>query len=422
MKKRKVLIVVENLPVPFDSRVWKEARALQEHHYQVSVLCPKGKGFDKTYELLDGVHIYRHPMPAEGATPMGYVWEYSCALFWEFLFSWWIFFTRGFDVIQGCNPPDDIFLVALPFRLFGVRYIFDHHDANPELYESKYERRDAFYRVLSWMEKMTYASASVVMATNESYKALAVSRGGLDRDDVFVVRNGPDLDTFRLVPAKPELRYGKKFLVGYVGTMSIQEGLDILLEVAENIRNRGRNDVHFTCVGGGPSLASLRQMLSDKNLSDMFNFTGRIPDADLLDVLSTADVCVNPDRPCEMNDISTMIKIAEYMALGKPIVQFDLKEGRYTAGDASLYSAGENLVSDFADKILWLLDHPEERQRMGELGKKRVADHLAWKHSVSNLISAYERVFQKKGWITDNLASSNPESKAISSKIANSAE
>ena len=355
MKKRKVLIIVENLPVPFDGRVWKEARALHENEYEVSVLCPKGKGFDRTYEHLDGVHIYRHPMPTEGGTPMGYVLEYSCALFWQFLFSWWIFIVRGFDVIQGCNPPDDIFLVALPFRLFGVRYIFDHHDANPELYESKYERQDAFYKVLSWLEKMTYASSSVVMATNESYRALAVSRGGLDQNDVFVVRNGPDLDTFKLRPARPELRFGKKFLVGYVGTMSIQEGLDILLEVAEEIRSRGRTDVHFTCVGGGPSLAPLRRMLEEKDLGEMFNFTGRIPDADLLDILSTADVCVNPDRPCEMNDISTMIKIAEYMALGKPIVQFDLKEGRFTAGDASLYSGGQDLVPDFADKILWLL-------------------------------------------------------------------
>jgi len=397
MKKRKILIIVENLPVPFDGRVWKEARALYENEYQVTVLCPQGKGFDKTYEVLEGVHIYRHPMPAEGGTPMGYVWEYSCALFWEFLFTWWIFFARGFNVIQGCNPPDDIFLIALPFRLFGIRYIFDHHDANPELYESKYERKDAFYKVLSWLEKMTYATASVVMATNESYKALAVSRGGLDQKDVFVVRNGPDLDTFKLVPAIPELKYKKKFLVGYVGTMSIQEGLDILLEVAENIRGRGRTDVHFTCVGGGPSLASLRRMLEEKNLGEMFNFTGRISDADLLDVLSTADVCVNPDRPCEMNDISTMIKIAEYMALGKPIVQFDLKEGRFTAGDASLYSGGQDLVSDFADKILWLLDHPEERQRMGEFGKNRVSEHLAWRHSVTNLLAAYDRAFEKKG-------------------------
>lgn len=395
-KKRKILIIVENLPVPFDSRVWKEARALSDTGYLVTVLCPRGKGFKKVHEILEGVHIYRHPAPEEGNSPFGYVWEYGCALFWEVLFGLWIFITRGFDVIQGCNPPDDIFLVALLFRPFGVRYIFDHHDANPELYLSKYERQDVFFQVLRWMESLTYKTASVVMATNESYKALAIKRGGLDARDVFVVRNGPDLGTFQPVAPQTKLKYGKPFLVGYVGTMSIQEGLDILIDVAANIKSRGRSEVHFTCVGGGPSLPLLRRMVTERNLEDMFNFTGRVPDQELLEVLSTADVCVNPDKPCEMNDISTMIKIAEYMALGKPVVQFDLKEGRFTASEASLYSDGDNRVADFADKILWLLDHPEERKRMGEFGRKRVAEHLAWRHSVSNLIAAYDRVFENK--------------------------
>jgi len=400
--KRRILIIVENLPVPFDTRVWKEARALCQHGYEVTVLCPKGKGFRKGHEVLEGVHIYRHPMPPEGNSPTGYVWEYGCALFWEFLFAWWIFFARGFDVIQGCNPPDDIFLVALPFRIFGVRYIFDHHDANPELYLSKYGRRDVFFKVQSWLERLTYACSSVVMATNESYKGLAIRRGGIDERDVFVVRNGPDLTTFAPVPCKPALKYGKTYLVGYVGTMSIQEGLDILINVAAKIKNRGRSDVHFTCVGGGPGLPALRRMVADKDLESTFNFTGRVSDSELLDVLSASDVCVNPDKPCEMNDISTMIKIAEYMALGKPIVQFDLKEGRFTAGEASLYSDGEDLVSDFADKILWLLDHPEERERMGRFGRDRVEQRLGWEHSVSNLLAAYERVFQKSGRILHN--------------------
>jgi len=394
---RKVLIIVENLPVPFDSRVWKEACALYRAGYEVCVLCPRGKVFEKVYELLEGVHIYRHPMPPEGNSPFGYVWEYACALLWEFLFTWWIFFARGFDVIQGCNPPDDIFLVALPFKLFGVSYIFDHHDANPELYLSKYDRQDIFYKAQVWLERRTYHDASIVMATNESYKSIALKRGGLDPADVFVVRNGPDLEKFKLVPSETALKYGKKYLVGYVGTMSTQEGLDLLVEVAAAIRKVGRSDVHFTCVGGGPGLAELRRMVEERNLGDMMNFTGRISDDDLLRVLSTSDVCVNPDKPCEMNDISTMIKIAEYMALGKPIVQFDLKEGRFTAGEASLYCGGDDLVADFAKKILWLLDHPEERGRMGEFGRKRVQQNLAWKYSESNLLSAYDRAFNKRG-------------------------
>ncbi len=244
---------------------------------------------------------------------------------------------------------------------------------------------------------MTFRFSDVAMATNQSYKELAVSRGGLSPDDVFVVRNGPDLETFKPVPAKPELKYGKSFLVGYVGTMSIQEGLDILIDVAKHIRDSGRRDVHFTCVGGGPGLAGLRQMVKDKKVEDTINFTGRVPDDQLLDVLSTADVCVNPDKPCEMNNISTMIKIMEYMALSKPIVQFDLKEGRFSAGEASLYSSSNNgLVNDFAGKILWLLDHPEDRKKMGDFGRKRVETALAWDYSVSNLLAAYQRVFHKR--------------------------
>jgi glycosyltransferase involved in cell wall biosynthesis len=399
---RKVLIIVENLPVPFDSRVWKEACALQEAGYQVSVLSPRGKGYTRGHEVLEGVHIYRHPMPKEGNTPFGYLWEYGWALFWEFLYSWRIFFARGFDVIQGCNPPDDIFLVALPFKVFGVKYMFDHHDANPELYYSKYERKDLFYRIQILLEKMTYRVADVVMATNQSYRELAISRGGLDPRDTFVVRNGPDLEKFRPVPPQPALKHGKPYLVGYVGTMSIQEGLDILVDAALYIRNRGRTDVHFTCVGGGPGLAGLRQMVIDRGLQDTVNFTGRVPDQELLEVLSTADVCVNPDRPCEMNDISTMIKIAEYMALSKPIVQFDLKEGRVTAGDASLYCSHENLVAEFADKILWLLDRPEERVRMGEIGRRRVEQQLAWQYSVEHLTAAYERVFARSSSLANS--------------------
>jgi glycosyltransferase involved in cell wall biosynthesis len=393
---KKVLIIVENLPVPFDPRVWKEACSLREHGYDVTVLCPKGKNYRQGYERLEGIHIYRHPMPKEGNGVLGYVCEFSSALFWEAIYTTWIYFRRGFRVIQGCNPPDDIFLIALPFKLFGVKYIFDHHDANPELYLSKYETKGLLYRAQKLLEKLTYRFSDVVMATNQSYKELAVKRGGMCPEDVFVVRNGPDTETFKAAPPNPTLRHGKKYLVGYVGTMSIQEGLDILLDVALHIRSMGRQDVHFTCVGGGPGLAGLRQMVKAKNLEDVVDFTGRIPDQELLDILSTADVCVNPDKPCEMNNISTMIKIMEYMALGKPIVQFDLKEGRFSAGEASLYADNHDMVADFAARILWLLDHPEERERMGEIGRKRVETELAWKFSVENLLAAYERALSSR--------------------------
>lgn len=395
MKNRTVLIIVENLPVPFDTRVWKEALALRAAGYETCVICPRGKGFETGYELLDGVHVYRHPMPREGSGPLGYLLEYGAALFWESLYAWRVFRRHRFDVIEGCNPPDNIFLIAWLYRLFGVKYVFDHHDVMPELYEEKFGKRGLLYTLQVWLEKLTFWTADVSMATNRTYKDVACSRGGMAPEDVFVVRNGPDLEYFNPVTPVPARKHGKDFLVGYVGTMSVQEGLDILLEAADFIKRSGRNDVHFTIVGGGPGLAQLRELNQHMGTDDVVDFTGRISDEDLLEILSTADVCVNPDRPGAMNDMSTMIKIMEYMALGKPIVQFDLKEGRFSAGEASLYADGSNQVESFAEKILWLLDHPEDRAHMGELGRRRVETELAWEYSVPHLLAAFERVFSR---------------------------
>ena len=393
---RKILIIVENQSVPFDVRVWKEATSLRRNQYDVTVLCPRMKASEKRHEVIDGIHIYRHPMIREGNGLKGYLLEYGCALLCEFFYSWWIYLRRGFHVIQGCNPPDTIFLVALPFRLLGVKYIFDHHDVSPELYVSKYGGKGRIYKVLLLLEKLTFRFSDVVMSTNNSYRDLAQTRGGIVPEDAFVVRYGPDLSTFGATPPNPALKYGKPFLIGYVGNMSEQEGLDLLLDVALYIKNLGRRDVHFTCIGGGPGLSGLQRMVLDKGLQDMVNFTGRISDEELLQTLSTADLCVNPDKPCQMNDVSTMIKILEYMALGKPIVQFDLKEGRFSAQEASLYADNGNQVPDFASKILWLLAHPEERKRMGEFGRRRIETELAWEYSVKNLLAAYERAFGKR--------------------------
>jgi len=389
VSKKRVLIIVENQAVPFDRRVWREACSLRENGYDVTVLCPRRKASAKGYEILNGIRVYRHPSPAEGSTPMGYLWEYSCALFWEFWYTAWIYLRHGFDVIQGCNPPDDIFLVALPFKLLGVKYIFDHHDVNPELYISKYGKQGALYKILVALEKYTYRFSDIVMATNKSYKDLAVNRGGVASENVFVVRNGPEREGFRSVLPNPARKNGKNYLVGYVGNMSIQDGLDILLDVAQHVKNSGRCDVFFTCVGGGTELNKLKEMVEDRDLLDTVHFTGRVSDEELVEILSTADVCVNPDRPSEMNDISTMIKIMEYMALGKPIVQFDSKEGRFSAQEASLYAAKDEGVADFAAKIIWLLDRPEERKKMGEFGRKRIEEELAWEYSVPELLAAY---------------------------------
>ncbi len=392
--KTKVLIIVENSYYPADPRVRNEALTLHANGYEVTELCPQGGDGPQGHQVIDGIRVYRYPQFRHRGTRIGYFREYCGALFWEFLYSCWIYLRHGFHVMQGCNPPDDIFLIALAFKLLGVKYIFDHHDASPELYVSKYGKKGLLHKALVVFERLTYRFSDVVMATNESYRDLAVSRGGVASEDVFIVRNGPT-ESFKAVAPNPARKHGKPYLVGYVGNMDVQDGLDILLDVVLRIKQLEREDVHFTCVGPGPQLPSLRDMVRKKNLEAIVNFTGWVSQQELLEILSTADVCVNPDRPTEMNDISTMVKIMEYMALGKPIVQFDSKEGRFSAQEASVYCRPESLVNDLADKILWLLDRPEERKKMGEFGRRRVEKELAWKHSIPNLLAAYERAVNK---------------------------
>jgi glycosyltransferase involved in cell wall biosynthesis len=387
--KSRVLFIVENLPCPFDRRVWQEALALRSNGYEVSIICPKGRGYDKGYEVLEGVHIYRHPLPVEANTALAYGLEYTLSLLLEFALAIWVALTRGFDVIHGCNPPDTIFLIARFFKLFGKRFIFDHHDINPELYEAKFGRRDIWYKLLCRLERWTFNTADVSIATNESYRQIAIDRGRMPPSRVFVVRSGADLSRVHVVPPREELRRGKRFLVGYVGVIGKQEGLDLLLESVAYMRQElGRDDAHFVIVGDGTELARLRQMSRQLKVDDCVEFAGRIPDAALWDIISTADVCVNPDRANEMNDKSTMNKILEYMALGKPIVQFDLTEGRFSAGDASLYARPNDTV-DFALKLIELFDDPQRRRAMGALGRSRIEGGLAWHHQVPQLLEAY---------------------------------
>lgn len=391
---RRVLIIVENLPSPFDRRVWQEATTLHKNGYGVSIICPTGKGFEKKYEEIEGIHIYRHNLPLEAEGALGYLLEYSIALFWEFYLSWKVLFRHGFDVIHACNPPDNIFLVGGFFKLLGKKFIFDHHDINPELYEAKFGHRDFFYKVMLWWERLTFKTADISIATNESYKKIAIERGGMSPDKVFVVRSGPKLDRLKIISPIEALKKGKKYLVGYVGVMGKQEGIDYLLRAARHIvRDKGRTDVHFGLVGGGTSLEEMEDFADELGISDYVTFTGRVPDQDLLEMLNTADVCVNPDVANEMNDKSTMNKIMEYMALGKPIVQFDLTEGRVSAQKASLY-AGENNEQDLAEKILYLLDDPELRKEMGEYGRNRVMNELEWKYEEPKLLAAYNAVFE----------------------------
>jgi glycosyltransferase involved in cell wall biosynthesis len=391
---RRVLIIVENLPVPFDRRVWQEALTLRSAGAEVAIICPTSKEYPARYELLEGVHIYRHPLPIDASGALGYLLEYGAALIWETVLSWKVLFRHGFDTLHGCNPPDLIFLIALQFKPLGKRFVFDHHDINPELYEAKFNKRGLFWRMMCVFEWLTFKTADTVISTNDSYRRIALERGGKKPEDVFVVRSGPNLTRVKSVPSNPALRNGRKYLIGYVGVMGDQEGIDLLLSAARYlVFDCGRNDIQFILVGSGPSLSDLKGLCESIGLSEYITFTGRASDQLLLEALSTADICVNPDRVNPMNDKSTMNKILEYMAIGKPIVQFDVTEGRISAGAASLYAKPNDPV-DFADKIIELLADPKLRATMGAFGRKRVETEMAWTYEIPKLIAAYQNLKQ----------------------------
>lgn len=392
-----VLIVVENLPVPFDRRVWLEATTLKKAGMRVSVICPTTIDYSSTYEVIDDISIYRHKMPAESPGALGYIKEYTHALYHQVRLAIKIFNTQRFHILHACNPPDLIWIVALPFKLlFGVKIIFDHHDINPELFEAKFGKKGFFHSLLLLMERATFKFADTCIATNESYKEIAITRGKKRADDVFVVRSGPKIDVAKQRPINPKWRGGRRFLVGYVGVIGEQEGLDLLVKSINFIvKNLGRSDIQFIVVGDGPALRSIVKLAEAEGVLEFITFTGRVSDEVLFEVLSTSDVCVNPDKVNEMNDKSTMNKILEYMAFSKPIVQFDVTEGRRSAGAASLYAA-PNDSQDFAEKILRVLDSPSVSRQMGEIGRHRLETQLSWEHQVDTLLAAYSHAISRK--------------------------
>ena len=395
---RKILIIVENLPVPFDTRVWQEATTLVENGYVVSVICPKGKGYDKEYEYINGVHIYRHGLPTEGNGALGYAREYYVALREEYRLAKKVYKERGFHVIHGCNPPDDIYMVAKKFRKYGVDYVFDHHDICPELFEAKFGKKSGLlYKSQLWLEANTYKNCKFAFVTNESYKKIAIERGGMKPEDVFVLRSGPKLERLKIQAPNEKIKGGRKFMVGYLGVIGQQEGIEYMLQAADYIRHTVKRDnIFWGIVGGGPHLDAMREMCKKMGLDDIVEFTGRVPDDKMLEYLNTADVCVNSDKYNSMNDKSTMNKVLEYMALGKPIVQFELTEGRYSAREASLYAEPNN-AQDMAVKILELLDNPEMRRKMSEYGRSRIIKELSWEHTSKVLLNGYDRYFKNRG-------------------------
>lgn len=383
--------------------MWQEARALRDAGYRVSAVCPMLKGYTKEYEELEGIRIYRHPLRADDEqTAKGYAREYGLALWHQSRLAWRIYRADPFHAIHACNPPDLLFLVALPFMALGVRFLFDHHDINPELFEVKFGRKRwtkrLLYRAVVLAERLTYFfSRRASIATNQSYKRIAVARGHMEPDRVFVVRSAPDLSRFRPVAPNPaRWRPGKRFLVGYLGTIGPQEGLQFLVEAARRLKTqRPANDVGWVVVGDGPTRQDIINLARREGLEGDILFPGRLDDPTMIEALCTCDVCVNTDLHNEMNDKSTMNKIIEYMALGRPVVQFDLTEGRVSAGLASLY-ARPNDGAELADQIERLLENPTLRRQMGEYGRRRVEEKLAWEFSVPVLLDAYETLFGER--------------------------
>lgn len=398
----KVLIIVHDIPVPFDRRVWREANALRRAGWQVSIICPRGdatanygRRFNR-YDCLNGIHIYRYWAPTNAKGLFGYIVEFAYCWLRTFLLSLRIWWKHGFDVIQACNPPDTYWLLARFYKLFGKKFIFDHHDLCPELYLAKYPGKQPgpIYKLLLWLERMTFRTADVVMTTNESYRHIALIRGGCRPDRVFVVRNGPSSDRLKLMPPEPALKEGRRHLVCYLGTLCNQDGIDYLLRSLKVlVEERGYRDFLCVIIGGGPELESLQALNRRLGLQDYVRFTGRLSDHDVCRYLSSCDVCVDPLPRNSFSDKSTMNKIGEYMAFGKPVVAFELTETRRTAQQAAVY-ARPNDERDFADQLFALLHDAPRRRRLGHIARERVKTQLAWDHSIPHLLQAYQTVRQ----------------------------
>ncbi len=375
-----VLILVENLPLPFLRRTWQAACALHDAGYRVSVISPKGRGYEASYEKRDGIEIYRHRI-YEGSGVLGYVLEYSAALLAEFWLASKVFLRTRFRVLHIGNPPDFLFVLALFFRLFGVRFIYEFLDLNPELFLVKFGRRGLLYKLLCFLERRSFRSADVVLAANESYREIAIARGGLDPERVFVVLGTPAPERIRRQPPDLALKEGRAFLVVYLGVMGSQDGVDLLLSSIEHIsREHARRDILFVLIGTGTELDRLKELSTQKGLDPHVRFTGWISDEQLAAYLSTADVGVAPDPSNPMNDKCTMNKVLEYMAYGCPVVLFDLPEGRRTAAGAALY-ARPNDPRDFAEQVLKLLDSESLRRELGATGRKRIEETLNWENA-----------------------------------------
>ena len=398
---KKVLMLVENLSVPADPRVWREARALAQHGFQVCIICPKGEKRDReAYICLEGIHIYRYTLNIQTQKSSDYIKEYATAMFKTFLLSIKVFSRHGFDVIHAANPPDTFFVLGWFYRLLGKKYIFDQHDLAPEMFHVKFPQRSQhsqrlqwLYKVLCLLERCSYKTAHLVITTNASQKNMAITRGGSEAEKVIIVRNGPDITRFNAVPPEPALKRGKRFLLAYLGVMGSQDGVEYAINaIAELVHKRQRTDILFVLMGDGDEIPHLKALTHTLQLEDYIHFAGWVSREEMLRYLTVTDICLSPDPSNELNDRSTMIKTMEYMAMGKPIVAFDLPETRYSAQEAALY-ATPNRVEEFAEHIETLLNDEQLRVVMGNSGRKRVEELLSWEYSKNTLLQAYDTLF-----------------------------
>jgi glycosyltransferase involved in cell wall biosynthesis len=392
-----VLIIVQNLPVPLDRRVWLECQALTAAGYEVSVICPKGPG-DPGYQLLEGVHLYKYAPPRQADGFAGYAWEFAYSWVRTALRSLSVWRRRRFQVLQACNPPDIYWSLALLWRVAGVRFVFDHHDLNPEVYRSRFGEPTGRagklqLAALYWLERRTFRTADRVISTNESYREIALRRGSVPREHTTVVRSGPDTSVMRREADEPALRAGHTHLVAWLGIMGPQDGVDGVLRVADQVvRRHGRTDVRFALLGFGDCLADLKRQSTELGLDEHVVFTGRVGPADISRYLSTASAGLSPDPLSPLNDVSTMNKTMEYLAYGLPVVAYRLTETVVSAGTCAVYvQPGDEAA--FADALVELLDDPDQRSELGAAGRLRAERDLDWRPQAKAYVSVFDGLF-----------------------------
>jgi glycosyltransferase involved in cell wall biosynthesis len=394
---RNILIIIQNLTVPIDRRAWQEATSLRRHGFGVAIVCPKMGAYTKAFERLEDMDIYRYPLIYEAD-------KSAVGFFVEFVYCWlatlWLalkaYANRPFHAIHACNPPDTFFALALLFRPLGVKFVFDHHDLCPELTLAKGHARTSIgYRGMLLLERMTLRSADVVIAPNESHRAIEMARGRVPGARIAVVRSGPRRGWADVDVPHPELKRGFRHMVLYLGTMGAQDGVDHLLRAIQTYRTIAPDDTLFVFVGGGPDQPHMKALAGNLGLDAVVHFTGRIPDEELCTYLSTADVCVDPDPITEFNNLCTMNKIIEYMAFGRPIVAFDLVEHRRSAEEAVVYIS-ENDDAAIGRAIRELLLDEKKRENMSQFGRQRFREALAWENAEQRLIAAYEQLFDRR--------------------------